>query len=145
MSEKRGYLVESITVLLSPAPGTAETAGEMTVEGMNAAEKGTMTACLPEETHTATATTADVDAAAAIVVAVAEAGAKTEFETETGIESETENGTGTAHGAGPTAGVGPAAGAETEILEKVAQKVLMFTHLLQLYHLRQQPFSPSRL
>lgn len=115
----------------------------MTVDGMNAAEKGTTTACLPEETHIVTATIADEDAAAATVAAVAEAGAKTGL--ETGIESGTESATGTAHEAGPTAGVDPGAGAETEILERVAQKELMFTHLLQLRLPRQQPSSLSHL
>lgn len=77
MSVKKEYLVGSITVLLSPALGTAETAGGMTVEGMTA-EKGTTTACPPEEIRTVTATTADEDAAAATVAAGAGAGAKTE-------------------------------------------------------------------
>lgn len=112
----------------------------MTVEGMTAAEKGTMTAFLPEETRTAIATTADEDAVGATVAAVAEAGAKTGFETERG----TEIGTETAHEAGPTAEVVPGAEVEREIRERVAQKVVMFMHLLQLYpQLRQS--SPSRL
>lgn len=141
MSEKRGYLVESITVLLSPVLDTAEIAGEMTVEEMTAAEKGTMNGCLQEETRIVIATTADGDEVEAIVEAAAGAGAKT------GSETETEIGTETAHGAGPTAGVAPGAGVEREMQERVAQKVVMFTHLLQLllYHPHQQPCSLSHL
>lgn len=115
--------------------------GEMIVEGMIVAEKGTMTACPPEETRTATAITADEDAVAVTVAAAVGAGVKTGSETETEIE------TGTAHGAGPTAGVDPEAGVEREIQERVGQKVVMFTHLLQLYQYHQhlQLSSPSHL